>query len=367
MTTRQRSSSEQAFDWLFDQSSESLLIVETETTLAAATIRAANSAALELHGIALADLEGQPYRLLLGLTGDASALQGAVPGTIVWHRNSRGDSFPVARRVSTLPWDDHLQLVTLTPVGIPGQPPDTFLHSQRLETLGMLAGHVAHDLNNVLVSILTDADLLVEELSPGDPIRERLDAIAIAGRDARALTRQLLGTATSAADRRPLDLAALVDETLLLFSTVVNRGVTTAFKAADYVPPVEGNAVQLRQAILNLLLNANWALRGTPGAISITTSVVPGSLIQSTSLMSRGMPVEGTSYAAIEIADTGEGMTPDVLTRAFEPFFTTRADGTGLGLSAVFAAVAAHNGLVTAGSARGEGSQFTIYLPLPKA
>jgi hypothetical protein len=226
----------------------------------------------------------------------------------------------------------------------------------------MIAGQVAHDLNNVLVGILTDAALLVEELSPGDPVRERLSAIAIAGRDARTLTRQLVGQAGASSEREEIDVNALIDDVLMLFAAVAGSDRETQFDAGN-VAPIEGNPVHLRQALLNLLLNANAALGGGPGSITITTAVVRGSEIPIASLASRETPIPRRDYLAISVVDTGEGMSPRVLARAFEPFFTTRVDGTGLGLPAVVAAVREHGGILGATSDPGRGSHFTIYLP----
>ncbi len=362
MTTRHISPPKESFDWLFGVTAEPLLLIDAAPNLAESVVCAANPAALELHGLPLVDIVDHPYGDLLGPpAGDDSPLSG-VAGAVVWHRNGSEGSFPVARTVTNVPWDADLQLVALSPLGIPGQPRTSFLHAQRLETLGMVAGQVAHDLNNVLVSILTDAALLVEELTPGDPIRERLSAIAIAGRDARALTRQLVRQASASLDHQEVDVNALIDDALLLFAAVAGPDAETRFEAGD-VPPIEGNPVHLRQAILNLLLNANAALTRGAGSITITTAVVLGSDIPTASLASRETPLPQRHYLAIAVEDTGEGMSQHILARAFEPFFTTRVDGTGLGLPAVVASITAHEGIVGAISTPGQGSRFTIYLP----
>jgi signal transduction histidine kinase len=363
MTARHTVPARESFEWLFGLSAEPLLLVDVAPNLGDSIVLAVNSAALEIHGLEATAVVGMPYHTLVGSSGEDDGLLAAVPGAVVWHRNVHGRSFPVARTVSTVPWDSHQQLIALSPLGIPGQPRASFLHAQRLETLGMVASQVAHDLNNVLVSILTDAALLVDELSPGDPIRERLTAIAIAGRDARALTRQLVGTASSSSERQMLDINALVDDALLLFGAVADPDAAITFETGTDVRPVHVNPVQLRQALLNLLLNANASLKKGPGSIAVATSTIRGAEIPVASLASRESPNPEHSYLAVTVHDTGEGMPPDVLARAFEPFFTTRTDGTGLGLPAVVAAVAAHHGLVGATSTPGAGSTFTVYLP----
>lgn len=255
----------------------------------------------------------------------------------------------------------------VSPVPQPGddrvpQHDEKFLHSQRLETLGILAAQVAHDLNNVLVSILGDAALLADELAPGDPVRERVVAIAAAGRDARALVRQLVGLAGPSAPIGTTDLNVLVDEVLLMFRAVASPDVEVVWQAASEQRPVSVDAVQARQAILNLLLNAAAALDG-PGTVRLETASTPGTELGAAPFVTRARPVRSRTYHSIAVADTGTGMRPEVLARAFEPFFSTRAEGTGLGLPAVLAAMTRHQGLVAAESVAGQGSVFTLYFP----
>jgi hypothetical protein len=238
-----------------------------------------------------------------------------------------------------------------------------FLHSQRLETLGVVAAQVAHDLNNVLVSILGEAALLVDELAPGDPVRERVAGIAAAGRDARALVRQLMSLAGSSSPIAPTDPNALIDDVLLMFRAIAPSDVEVGWTPAEAVPTMPADAVQMRQAVLNLMLNAAAAV-GEGGSVRVSVGTVRADGVQTRTFVSRARPVRGREYVVISVEDDGSGMPEEVLARAFEPFFTTRADGTGLGLPAVLAAVARHEGLVEAASTMGEGSHFALYLPV---
>jgi signal transduction histidine kinase len=242
---------------------------------------------------------------------------------------------------------------------------ERFLHSQRLETLGIVAAQVAHDLNNVLVSILGDADLLADELAPGDPVRERIADIAAAGRDARALVRQLMSLAGSSSTVTSVDPAILVGEVMLMFRAIAPADVVIDWQPNADIPPVAVDAVQIRQAVLNLLMNAAAAI-DHGGTIRISLAHVAAAGLGGVAFVTRARPVRGRSYVAIDIEDSGAGMPAEVLARAFEPFFTTRIEGTGLGLPAVLAAVTKHEGLVAAASTPGNGSRFTIYLPVER-
>lgn len=237
------------------------------------------------------------------------------------------------------------------------------LQSQRLETLGMVAAQVAHDFNNVLVSIIGNATIVLDELAPGDPLRERVEAIAAAGDDARALVRQMMSTATTRETLEAIDVTGLVDEVLVFYDAIVEPEPTATFERASWLPMVNGYAVQLRQAILNLLLNAHAALGQGVRDVTVRTGLVSGGRIARETLIGGESPVAGETYVLVSVADSGVGIAPPDLPRVFEPFYTTRPDGTGLGLPAVLTAARNHRGLVAVTSTPGKGSTFTIYLP----
>jgi signal transduction histidine kinase len=231
----------------------------------------------------------------------------------------------------------------------------TILKMQKLEAVGRLAGGVAHDFNNVLVAILSWADVLRRH-SAGDPlVRQGLDEISAAGGRAAQLTRQLLAFGRRAI-RRPatIDLGRLVEEVGGLFERVLPSNIQLHTRVAPEVPPVFADEGQLHQVLLNLALNARDAMP-EGGALSIGLELVSWS--------PAGAAQPGR-WVALSVRDTGVGMDQETLDRAFEPFFSTKGElGTGLGLSTVHGIVQQSGGHVTVDTRPGGGALFTVYLP----
>ena len=231
----------------------------------------------------------------------------------------------------------------------------TILKMQKLEAVGRLAGGVAHDFNNVLVAILSWADVLRGHTA-GDPlVRQGLDEISAAGSRASQLTRQLLAFGQRAV-RRPatIQLGRLVEEVGGLFERVLPRNIELHTRVAPDVPPVFADEGQLHQVLLNLALNARDAMP-EGGALSIALELAS---------WSPAGAAEAGSWVALSVRDTGVGMDQQTLERAFEPFFSTKGElGTGLGLSTVHGIVQQSGGHVTVDSRPGGGSVFTVYLP----
>ncbi len=236
-------------------------------------------------------------------------------------------------------------------------------HAQKLESLGVMAGGIAHDFNNLLVAILGNAGLALSELPPDSPAHETVRDIETAAQRAAELTRQLL--AYSGKGRfvvLPLDLNAIVDEMTHLFEVTVSKKAILRYDLSPGIPAVEGDATQLRQVIMNLILNASEALGDHGGTVAISTGVVVlghGDLAR----IPAGEQLSAGTYAYVEVADTGSGMSPQTRDRIFEPFFTTKFTGRGLGLAAVLGIVRGHRGTIQVESQVGNGSRFRVLLP----
>ena len=237
------------------------------------------------------------------------------------------------------------------------------IETQKLESLGVLAGGIAHDFNNLLTVILGNTALTRLEATLSSANDERLEKIQTASRRAADLCRQLLayaGKGNYAIGR--LDLNALVRETTGLLELSLSRQAKLDFALVDSLPLIEADAAQIQQVVMNLVLNASEALGGSPGSIRIVTRVTrigPGGL-------PRGLPSSELTtgdYVCLEISDTGCGMTAPVLERIFDPFYTTKFTGRGLGLAAVLGIVRSHDGALTVASEPGRGSVFQVYLP----
>ncbi len=235
--------------------------------------------------------------------------------------------------------------------------------TQKLESLGVLAGGIAHDFNNLLTSILGNSNLASLDVPPDSPLQAHLEPIKRGCLRAAELCKQLL--AYSGKGRfvvEKVDLHALLDETMELLRHSISKQCELRFNRADGLPPVEGDIAQLRQVIMNLVINASEAISAGPGIITVTTKLVAGSLTEAI-----GADVTSNGPAGpcvcLEISDTGSGMSEETKARIFEPFFTTKFTGRGLGLAAVHGIVRGHHGVLEVESELGRGTTFKLLFP----
>lgn len=238
---------------------------------------------------------------------------------------------------------------------------------RRLDGLGQLAGGIAHDFNNLLGAVLGNLNLLQLQVPEGLPGRTQLANMEKAVRRAAALTRQLLAySGKGQSNLRATDLNRLLEELTGLLEMCVSRRSAIRLDLAQGLPPVLGDPAQLQQAVVDLVTNASEALDGEAGEIRISTRTVeleagePGRSF----LLA---PARPGLHVALEVSDTGHGMAPEVLTRAFEPFYTTKEHGRGLGLPAVQGILQGHEAGLEVESRPGAGSTFRLYLPVAPA
>jgi two-component system, cell cycle sensor histidine kinase and response regulator CckA len=237
------------------------------------------------------------------------------------------------------------------------------LHSQKLESLGVLAGGIAHDFNNLLTGILGNADLAKTEMSPLAPSRASLEGIEVAARRAADLCRQLL--AYSGRGRfiiQPISLQELVEEMGHLLSVSISKKVVLKYHFSKGIPAVEADATQLRQVIMNLIVNASEAIGERSGVISITVGLASCDAAYLKGCFGADQMQPG-DYVYLEVADTGHGMDKATLDRVFDPFFSTKFTGRGLGLAAVLGIMRGHHGAIRVYSEPGRGTTFKLLLP----
>lgn len=237
--------------------------------------------------------------------------------------------------------------------------------AQRLESLGMMAGGIAHDFNNLLVGILGNADLALQELPAGTPAAEFVADIQKAGLRASELTNLMLAFAgRSRFAVGPVNLNGLVEEAVHLVRAGVSKRIDFLRSLAHPLPLVEGDGAQIRQVVLNLLVNGAEAIGEESGQLQIQTGVT--ALDADTRKRLVGVPAlpEG-AYAFVRVRDSGAGMDERTRTHIFEPFFSTKFRGRGLGLASALGTIRSHRGGITVESKPGAGSCFTLYLPLP--
>lgn len=237
---------------------------------------------------------------------------------------------------------------------------DQLAHAQRLESVGRLAGGVAHDFNNILAAVLAHAELAREGLPPDAAVREDLAAIEGAARRAAELTQQLLTFARKQVVRPTVvDLNSLLASMQRLLRRVLGDDVELETVMGSPIWPVEADQGQLEQVIMNLAINARDAMP-SGGRLMIETANVT---FDAPTLELRGMTAG--QYALLSVSDSGQGMDEATRVRIFEPFFTTKevGKGTGLGLATVYGVIARCGGHVFVYSEPGVGTTFKIYLP----
>lgn len=235
--------------------------------------------------------------------------------------------------------------------------------SQRLETIGTLAGGVAHDFNNILMPMMGHAELIATKLPATDPLQTHVQQILTGAQRARALVRQILTFSQEhEQQRRPLELPDVVQEVLKLMRASLPATIEIRQAIDPACKQVLADATQLHQVLVNLCTNAFHAMEAGGGVLTITLEqvVIEPALAQLYPILQQ------TAYARLTVSDTGIGMDSTTLERIFEPFFTTKSvdRGTGLGLSVAHGIVRSHDGILLAQSELGKGASFQIYLPI---
>uniref|UniRef100_Q01QG1 histidine kinase n=1 Tax=Solibacter usitatus (strain Ellin6076) TaxID=234267 RepID=Q01QG1_SOLUE len=230
---------------------------------------------------------------------------------------------------------------------------------QKLESLGVLAAGIAHDFNNLLGGILASAELISAGGEQGAPLDEesllRIRTAAIRGGE---IVRQLMAYGGEESQAfSSVEIPQLVNEMLELLKISISKRAVLNVDFPAGLPSVRANTAQLRQVVLNLIVNASEALEDTQGVIAITAARVSGDDYQPAVLASQ-------DYVSLTVSDSGCGMTEEVQARIFDPFFTSKFAGRGLGLASVQGIIRSHGGAIHVTSAPGRGSRFEVLLPV---
>jgi signal transduction histidine kinase len=234
--------------------------------------------------------------------------------------------------------------------------------AQRLESLGTLAGGIAHDFNNILGAILGFGEMAQQHAAPGSDMRRYIDRVMQAGARARVLVRRILDfSRAGVAERVPVHIQAVVEEALAMLRPTLPEAIRIDARLGAGTAAVMGDGTQLHQVVMNLCTNAVQAL-GDAGAIEV---LLERERTASARPVLHGELAPGTCVRLV-VADTGAGMSPEVLQRAFDPFFTTKkvGEGTGLGLSMVHGIVTDLGGAIDIETAAGQGTRVTVWLPV---
>jgi len=238
---------------------------------------------------------------------------------------------------------------------------------QKLESLGVLAGGIAHDFNNLLTGIMGNASLVLEDLPPTGALHDDLQKVLDATQRAATLTRQLLAYAGKGRFMiEPLNLSDVVREISGLIESSVPKTVELRLHIEQRLPSIDGDAAQIQQLVMNLVINGAEAIGDNIGTVVVTTSLKEADqtyLRQSFS----SSEISPGEYVLLDVRDTGCGMDEATVARIFDPFFTTKFAGRGLGLAAVLGIVRGHKGALRVYSAPGKGSSFKVLFPVTRS
>ena len=378
ITARKRSEdalreSEQEFRQLFEMESDAIVLIDNQT----GRMIEANRAAAVLYGfnhdelIAMknSDLSAEPEETQRVTQGMPVVVDNVVTIPLRWHQKKDGTVFPV--EITGRFFERHGRSVHIAAIRDitermkaeeeKGRLQAQLLQAQKMESVGRLAGGVAHDFNNMLGIILGYAELVQGKLVPDDPINKGIQEIINAVNRSDDLTRQLLAFARKQiVSPKVLDLNDTVAGMIKMLRRLIGEEIELAWRPGPAVWPVRADPSQIDQILANLCVNARDAITGC-GIIAIETANLTFDTVQAGEL-SDVLPGD---YVVLTVSDDGCGMEKDVLDNIFEPFFTTKGlgQGTGLGLSTVYGIVKQNNGFVDVHSQYGMGTTFKVFLP----
>ena len=235
-------------------------------------------------------------------------------------------------------------------------------HSQKLESIGLLAGGVAHDFNNLLMGILGNASLALDSLDDARKARRLLQDVTRASERAAELTRQLLAYAGKGRFvAEPVDLSRLIHELVPLIQTSIPRKVRLTLDLSPDQPPIQADKTQIEQLVMNLIINGGEAIQGEAGSVTVSTTMRHVTAEELGAYLTENK-TEG-NYLVLQVPDTGCGMDEETRRRIFDPFYSTKFLGRGLGLSAALGIVRGHKGALKVTSAPGRGTLFEVLFP----
>jgi PAS domain S-box-containing protein len=334
-----------------------------------------NAAAERLYGWTAAEAIGQPGGELLKHewvdTGDAARHREALMTKGAWrgemiHATKSGERLRLEASIRLLRDENGRAIAGINVMTDPTAQrrlEEQLRQSQKMEAIGVFAGGVAHDFNNLLSVIVGCTELPLSRLPPDHPDAAALRDVLAAAQRGAELTRKLLAFSRKQVFRlASLDLNATVRDVTKLLGRIVGEDVELAVALAPETLPVRADSAQVEQVLFNLATNARQAMPGG-GRLGISAQRVR----LDAAFVERNPWARPGAFAELTVVDTGVGMDEATLRRAFEPFFSTKTQGTGLGLATVYGIVRQHDGFVHVESAPGRGASFRVFLPLEGA
>lgn len=344
------------FQLLIEQNIDGMVIVGSDRS-----IRFVNPAAEAIFGKTWVDLVGSEFGFPF-LIGDTTEIDLCI---------SAGKIKQVEMRVVEIDWDEEsaflasLRDITFRKIAEEERKriEVQMQQVQKLESLGVLAGGVAHDFNNLLMTIVAHAGLAAKKLPIDSPGREHLLKIEQASLRGGELANQML---TYAGRGKPLiqavHVSKLVEEMGHLLDVSISKKISLLYDLSPRLPMVNVDPAQMRQVVMNLIINASEAINDQIGTITLRTGKMLVTKDYLRECHVRG-EFESDTCIFLEVVDTGVGIDPEDLEKIFDPFFTTKFAGRGLGLAALLGIVRAHSGAINVSSELGHGTAFRIILP----
>ncbi len=247
-----------------------------------------------------------------------------------------------------------------------GYKPSPANQSQKMEQLGYLASSIAHDFNNLLTSIMGHASLALIKLSPEDDARLHVEQAVKTAEYAAILTAQLLSYSHyEYPEKNNVDLNNLISDTIGLLGSVLFHNINVNLKLSPNLPYVEANPAQIQQVIMNLVINAAEAIYDPSGQIFIETTSLTITKRKAVTAVDGHCILPG-DHVVFRVKDTGKGMDEATLAHIFEPFYSTKSQGRGLGLPAIQDIVRQHGGAIQVETSVGRGTTFSIYFPVSR-
>jgi two-component system, cell cycle sensor histidine kinase and response regulator CckA len=285
-------------------------------------------------------------------------------GRDLFGRTKAGSEFPLEVSLSCVEQGgSKLALALITDITERKRAEARLWQAQKMESIGLLAGGVAHDFNNLLIGVIGNASLALEMMPPGSETVDLLQGVIRTGEQLAHLTRQMLAySGRGQFVIEPLDLSGLIPEMSGLVQPSIPKKIALHLDLAPNLPPVEADRGQVQQVFMNLVLNAAEAIGSDSGVIAVKTGLqaVDEGYIRRHPETAELHPGE---YVRLEVSDTGCGMDEATKAKIFDPFFSTKFTGRGLGLAAVAGIVRGHKGAIQVSSACGQGSCFTVLFP----
>ena len=377
--TKELRLSEARYRTLFDHVPDGVLLVDADDEGSLGRIVEANEAAAAMHGYSLKEI----------LQLDVEALNAPGPGprldsfeARVWHldpgetvqeelphRRKDGSTFPVESIGTLVNLQGRQYLLAFSrDISERKEAEQVMLQTQRTESVGLLAGGIAHDFNNLLTAIMGQTGIAMDLLEPEAPGRDNLGKAMSAAEKAATLTQQMLAySGRGKFTIQPVSLNWVILENLEFLQAAISKQVTFHLDLDEAMVPITGDPSQLQQVIMNLVINGAEAIGEGAGTITIRTRCVSLDSVDQAQWPLSGNSLTPGEFVLVEVSDTGCGMSPEVCARVFDPFFSTKPKGHGLGLSAVQGIIRGHRGGLAVQSEVGVGTSFKILLPTGNA